>query len=401
MIELNNDQREYFGLDPINENWKRMNFPGDKHRPDSILYFENDVIKKHIISTENKYVENQYFEETENFEYLLPKTKKGKKKKLSPSTLESRTPIGVYCRIEDSGRLIIGNHSTQQTFYNSLWDQEIDQKKEIDEIVKDFITTCSSKHLEQIYDFKYKKRKRIKYRTGDFFYFKVSREKYGFGRILLDINKARKKKLIIKGHGLSYLMGPPLLVKIYNVISDSKEIDINELKNQPSMPSCYMMDNKIFYDEYGIIGYLELEANEIEFPISYGKCLSYKSENVYLQWGLIHKEIPKTKFDKYLEIDDNETQKKIYHKNPYSGLSNGFEPKYGPKALYDWIEKSIHPFERTNHWIANYDLRNPSNREIKDEILKKFKLNPNKNYHENANKLGFEGIMDFIKKIDS
>lgn len=401
MIELNNYQRNYFGLDPIHENWKRVIFPGDRHRPESILFFENNIIKKHIISTNNKYVENQYYEETENFEFLLPKTKKGKMKKLSPSTLESRTPIGVYCRIEDSGRLIIGNHSTQQTFYNSSWDQEIGQKQKIDGIIDKFITTCSLDYLNQIEEFKSKKRKNIKYRTGDFFSFKVSREKIGFGRILLDINKARKQKLIQKGHGLSYIMGPPLLIKIYNVISDKNEIDLNKLKNQKSLPSCYMMDNKIFYDEYRIIGNLKLESNEIEFPISYGKCIGSRNDNIYLQWGLIHKEIPKVKFDKYLKIDDHETQKKIYHNNPFSRLANGFEPKYGPKALNDWTEKSIHPFDRNESWFAKYDLRNPINHKIKKDIMQNFKLDPKKNYHENANKMGFEDINHFIRKINS
>jgi hypothetical protein len=76
-FELTNDQREYFGLDPIKNTWDRVLFSGDTYRPESLLYFEGNTIKRHIISTENKYSETHYNELTKGRTILLPKTNKG------------------------------------------------------------------------------------------------------------------------------------------------------------------------------------------------------------------------------------------------------------------------------------------------------------------------------------
>lgn len=91
MTELTNDQRKYFGLEPIMDSWDKVQFKGDTYRPDSILYFEGDTIRKHVVSTDKEYKEIQYNEQTENRELILPKTKKGKPKKLTASVLESKT----------------------------------------------------------------------------------------------------------------------------------------------------------------------------------------------------------------------------------------------------------------------------------------------------------------------
>ena len=50
--ELTNLQRKYFGPEPIEYHWDRVAFKGDTYRPESILYFDKDTIKRHIVSTE-------------------------------------------------------------------------------------------------------------------------------------------------------------------------------------------------------------------------------------------------------------------------------------------------------------------------------------------------------------
>src|SRR5450631_1830362 len=96
MFELSNKQREYFGLQPVNARWTRVLLKGDKYRPESILYFENESIKKHIRSTQSDYTECQYDEPTRNREILLPKSGKGEEKKLTASALESRRLMSTF-----------------------------------------------------------------------------------------------------------------------------------------------------------------------------------------------------------------------------------------------------------------------------------------------------------------
>ena len=127
-FELTNDQRIYFGLDPVSPKWDRVILKGDSYREESILYFDGDVIKRHIVSTEKRYKENQYNDLTRSRTVLLPLTREGKERKLTASVLESRQPTGVYCNIDTNGRILIGNYNTQTAFYQKYQTQESKSK---------------------------------------------------------------------------------------------------------------------------------------------------------------------------------------------------------------------------------------------------------------------------------
>lgn len=64
MFELNNERRAYFGLDAVQQSWERVEFAGDRFRFASVLYFEGDVIKKHVVSADERYAECSYDEAT-------------------------------------------------------------------------------------------------------------------------------------------------------------------------------------------------------------------------------------------------------------------------------------------------------------------------------------------------
>jgi hypothetical protein len=155
--ELTNEQRIYFGLDPIESHWDRVILSGDTYRTESILYFDKDTIKRHIVSKDKEYLEKQYEELTKNRTILLPKTNKGKEKKLTASVLEQRQPSGVYLNIS-CGYLNIGNYNSQTTFYSSRWDKENQFEKHVSDIVDDFIISSPQNHFSEIE--KYKKLKR-------------------------------------------------------------------------------------------------------------------------------------------------------------------------------------------------------------------------------------------------
>jgi hypothetical protein len=84
-FELTNEQRIFFGLDPIDDHWDRVLLKGDKYRPETTLYFDKNILKRHIVSTASKYSESHYDEMTRERTILLPKTDKGKEKKLTAS----------------------------------------------------------------------------------------------------------------------------------------------------------------------------------------------------------------------------------------------------------------------------------------------------------------------------
>ncbi|WP_282015200.1 immunity 26/phosphotriesterase HocA family protein [Marinifilum flexuosum] len=396
MFELDNKQRKFFGLDPIADDWDRVDLKSDSHRPNAILYYDKDIIRKHIISTEKIYQETQYNELTQNRESLLPKTKKGKPKKLTVAVLETRTPIGVYLKIFENDELTIGNHTSQNTFYSNKWENR-QVKGSVSKLVKEFIDSSPKNHLSDIEKFQHAKRKRINYKSGDFFAFKINRKEYGFGRILLDVNKLRKKKQIDEHHGLNFLMGPPLLIKIYSFISDSKEIDLGFLKTHPSLPSDYIMDNLVFYGDYEIIGNEKLDQSDFDFPMSYGRNIDFSRKTLFLQWGMIHIELPLENFkNKLLKGEEHAGDS-----NKYGYYSIGFRPKWDTVDLKDTIlNDGIFDYAKANHYKTEFDLRNPKNKEKRDEIMRRFGLNPALDYHENAKLSKTKDIIELIKEMN-
>lgn len=405
-FELSNKQREYLGLDPVPTTWDNATLKGDTYRPDSIIYFDGDTLKRHIVSTENEYKETQYNELTRDRKILLPKTEKGKEKKLTASVLETKTPIGVYFAADKSGSICIGSHTTQTTFYSSNWSRKKKGEQAevgIEKSIETFISESPKSHFDEIKDFKNAKRKNVKYRAGDVFAFKISRTEYGFGRILLDINLLRKKKLVPENHGLFNIMGPPLLVTIYAFTSTAKNIDINSIVDKPRLPSDIMMDNHLYYGEYEIIGHLALSESEFEFPISYGHRLD-SIPNVFLQWGLIHLEKPRKTFDKYLKgenLNFPPGNPSRLVDNPFGYYGVGFSHRYDTNDIKNTIESNGQfQYDKSSYYGSQFDLRNPVNSQIRTDILKAFGLKSNASYDENRELTKTTKTTDLIKRLE-
>jgi hypothetical protein len=388
-FELTNEQRAYLGLEPTNPNWAKVPLKGDTYRPDSTIYFDGDFIKKHIISTNEKYEERQYNDHTRERNYLLPVTSKGKEKKLTASVLASRRPQSIYCYIDAHDRVLIGNYDTQTTFFDSWWDSHyLNNPKPISECISQFIAKTPSRHLSDIAAFKNLKRKNFKFKQGDIFVFKINLTEYVFGRVLLNIDELKKKNLISKEHGLSLIMGKPVLIKFYAYTAKTKNVNIDHLLSLPSLPSDYIMDNKLFYGEYEIIGNRPLKINEMDFPMSYGRHIDSRRNNVFFQWGLIHIERPFSSFNKYLISDDPlvpESSPSRKAGNPHGYYSVGFSSRYDGKDIKDTVlNKGIFDYQNNTGCSVNFDLRNPQNQPVRSEIMNIFGLDPHKSYDENC-----------------
>ena len=393
-FELNNKQRRYLGLELVADNWEEVILNGDSYRPSSILYFDENTIRKQVISTELKYSEIQYNEETENRKFLLPKSQKGKAKKLTSSALETKTPIGTYFDFRTSG-ITIGNHTTQNTFYSTNFENI--KFKDISDLkiwLNDFIKNSTSEDLKSIKQFASKKRKRIKLKEGDFFAFKVDRRNYGFGRLICDVRPLRKdsKFKANKNYGIMNLMTQPLVIKVYHFISPTKETDLEELKTKKSIPAQYIMDNVLFYGDYEVIGNQPLSESEFDFPTSYSKSIHYRDfDTVYLQYGLIYKETTTKKYNKHLAIENPDKNAKSWEKilksNPYRMESIGATVNFHKKTLEHCIKtNSNQPYWESAIYELEADLRNPKNKSVKKDIFEFFNLNPNKTYYENFKK---------------
>lgn len=383
-FELNNHQRKYLGLEIVPDHWEKVEITKE-----IFVYFDGNTIRKKISVGEYSYQEIKLEEDTQNRTILLPKTSRGKEKKLNFSSLEARNGIGMYFSFNIGG-IIIGNHATEKTYYSTSFENiKFKSIKDLPLWLDNYISNTTESDLSDLQKIATEKRKRIDLKEGDFFIYKVDRKSYGFGRLICDVRKIRKNPdfKTDKNYGLSHLMTQPLVIKIYHLIDETKDKDLNCLKSLKSFPSQYIMDNLLYYGDFEVIGNLPLEDWEIDFPISYARSISYGDfDTVYLQYGEIYKETQRDKFYKYIEIP-NPNSKTDWDKlkfNPYRNESIGFGLDINKQTLLQAIsENSNQSYWNEEFYGRDTDLRNPMNMEIKKEIFDFFELDSSKSYSEN------------------
>ncbi len=374
IFELNNEQRKYLGLIPVEEHWELEKFDNGIY-----YYFEDDTIRKEIKVSKNYYHEAELNERTaENRTMILPKTKRGKIKKFNYTATQSFSPFGTYFTFSTDG-VIIANYTSQRTYYSETFTEKEkisleDLKKWLDKWMKE----TTEEDLEEIEEFKNAKRKHCKFNEGDFFAFKISRREWCFGRILMDVSKLRKDENFEKNknYGLAHLMGKPLIIKVYHKISDNKNIDLKELSECLALPSQPIMDNIFYYGEAVILGNLPLKPEENDMFISVSESISGIDKNIaYLQYGLIYREIPLSDYEKLIK------DLKI---GPQTLRREGIGFVIDTYKLKECIEaKSNSPFWEKYKKRNVPDLKNPDYIELKRKIFKAFGLDADKTYEEN------------------
>ena len=374
IFELNNEQRKYLGLIPVEEHWELVKFDNGIY-----YYFEDDIIRKEITVKENYYHESELNVKTsENRTMILPKTKRGKIKKFNYTATQSFSPFGTYFTFSTDG-VIIANYTSQRTYYSETFTEK--EKISLDDLKKwldKWMKETTEEDLEEIEEFKNAKRKHCKFNEGDFFAFKISRREWCFGRILMDVSKLRKDENFEKNknYGLAHLMGKPLIIKVYHKISDNKNIDLKELSECLALPSQPIMDNIFYYGEAVILGNLPLKPEENDMFISVSESISGIDKNIaYLQYGLIYREIPLSDYEKLIK------ELKI---GPQTLRREGIGFVIDTYKLKECIEaKSNSPFWEKYKKRNVPDLKNPDYIELKRKIFKAFGLDADKTYEEN------------------
>ena len=378
IFELNNEQRKYLGLIPVEEHWELVKFDNGIY-----YYFEDDIIRKEIKVSKNYYHESELNVKTsENRTMILPKTKRGKIKKFNYTVTQSFSPFGTYFTFSADG-VIIANYTSQRTYYSETFTEK--EKISLDNLKKwldKWMKETTEEDLEEIEEFKNAKRKHCKFNEGDFFAFKISRREWCFGRILMDVSKLRKDENFKKNknYGLAHLMGKPLIIKVYHKISDNKNIDLKELSKCLALPSQAIMDNIFYYGEAIILGNLPLKPEENDMFISVSESISGIDKNIaYLQYGLIYREIPLSDYEKLIK------ELKI---GAQTLRREGIGFVIDTYKLKECIEaKSNSPFWEKYKKHNVPDLKNPDHIELKRKIFKAFGLDADKTYEENLKML--------------
>lgn len=357
MYELTNDQRKCFALTPINDRWERIEAkPSPYDQFKTYLYLDGDTIVKCILSGDSQYCEHELSEKiSADRKYLLPKTAKGRPTLLSSLSIQKRNGIGM--RLNYNGKNIhLYNENTECSYYfNSYLDNGICDMNSFSQWVKKWCDETTGKDIADVVKFSHRERRHVRYREGDVFRFKIGRRLFGYGRILLDYDKMRKKKEPF----WDILMCKPVVCSVYHIVTDRNDLSINELKSLRSLPSTIIMDNSLYYGEYEIIGNIPIGEFE-DYPIMYGDSIRAGEKAVCYQCGRTYRRI------------ENGTALYFDYKN--NGVSNNLN------FTLDILLKCIKDHSNDPYWENFYvrdvehDLRNPKYADRLVQIKNQFDL---------------------------
>lgn len=407
-IEITNEERQYLGLDPIMKEWDTTQFYSKTnlwHKRTTVFWEENVIKKviveqKKVVSLDNQITYHSIQEDdtnlfTENREWLLPLTNRGKKKKITATNVLAVTPLGctfhfhldMYRGISTS--MAICNHRNNQIIATGEYDKinKIRNDADFHEFMKYYMESCPKDYFERIERLKHSKHITVKYETGDIFRVEVDRFHYCYGLITGQIRRIQKWKELPPKHSLQSVLMVPIMVRYYDVRTTNPHLSVEELVQYPLGRVAICGDNDIIWGTHTIVGHKKLNEDDIEFNlvccrienlsqnvpvhtydmfVSDGIVEYPESFNLYVEWGTAVTILPFEKISKKLQeyLKD--------YCSPHGGVSIGIYPN----LLHE------------NSFEYKGNLLNDINKEMRMELFLCLGLDANATFDEFAMMFG-------------
>ena len=371
IFSLNNRHRKCMGLKLVKDDYEIVENEFEEKYIGGIkkytLYFDKDNLVK-IVKT---YISDVYislhemdvnYKTRNNKTILLPKTNKGRERKLLPNVVDSLNGEGNYfyiacdLKIPAHSYAEIANYTTQKSFYKERY-LKCNSWKDMIKWCDKFADDSSEEDIKKVSEFANEKRVHVKYKEGDYFRIKFEKNNYLYGRILLDVYKGEKNGDFDYFAGF---MGHNLIIEMFHIITTRTDVSIDELKKLKTFPSEHIMDNIFYYGDCEIIGNEKLDDNQ-KYPIIYGVRTINKQHSIVFQYGKIQKSLPYEK-------------EKLLGNFAFRGSGFYFTID-NEKIIRQCIkEKSNKPFWDFYKSYNDYDIRSIKNKEIFKKILKQFNM---------------------------
>lgn len=371
IFELKNDERRYFGLEEIKNEYevetmfsKLCTIRGDSILKRTTIFFEGNIIKKVIyeerlisskygISDDTVY-DNRYKEFdtnllTENRQYILPLTDKGKPKKLTSTNIMAVDPFGCvfdFYEISRQGNesgLFVGNYRNNQKLPVEGF-EKIKNNEDFREWIEWFISSCPDNYFEKVERVRTMKHRTVKFGSGDIFRMEYDRGNYCYGLILGKIRKIQKWKECLENHSFKWIMGQPILVRLYDLITPRADLTAEQLEEYELLPVQICVDNEIIWGTHPIVAHKKLEENDIDFKLSFRRKNDSDEYTYTFEWGMCQTTLKLT--DEQLELH-NQYVKGIIWDDHITGLrilTNDIECKAETGTPYSissvWHEKN-------------------------------------------------------------
>jgi len=408
-FELKDDERKYFGLERINDNNDISVFnsvTNNCFKKTTVFWNKDNIIK--VIVEENRCVEgtmevflksyNEYdtLLKTDNRIMLLPLTERGKPKKITATNVLNIAPFGCsfYVCVSEHKDTILTCYNPRNNktlaIGEALKIENIKNNKDFRNFIEYYISTCPNNYFEKIDILKNKKHQTIKYKVGDIFRIELDRFNYSYGLITAELKTIKEKIKLPKDHSLNSRMMVPLMVRFYNLETTNPNIKLEELLKYDLSDVQICADNDIIWGQHDIVYHKDLEETDLDFNFIAVKFTSttnhtnifteeslvsfFKKKedkfNIYIEWGFASLIIP------YKKISTKLIKLFSDYRCPYNGVQIGV-------------------------YKRNY-IKNPNfakTKEIKKEIMKFLKLNPDISFDEFALKYNGLTKSEILEKL--
>ena len=312
LISLSNEERRYLALEPVASDADTLvlsRFRQSSHEmARTVLFFRGDHIVKVIneelmvwVSNSWRYTYEEYdtWLQTENRQMLLPLTQRGKPKKLTITNVNAVMPFGCCLRItfgSNANKLKEINLSNPRSCrYFPIGEKEainaIQSLEDFKAFLQHYIETCREDYFDKLEAFKNAPKVTVKYKPGDIFRVDFDRTRYGYGIITSEVRSLRKMCDLSEDHGFNHLMGVPIIVRMYCIITENPALTANDLADIPLDQAVYCFDNDIIWGTNPIVDHKVLEQEDLYFMLScrvktnFNGRFTLMGSSIVVEWG--------------------------------------------------------------------------------------------------------------------
>jgi len=268
--ELTNDQRRYFGLTLVSNNWDRQ------WLSDTVAgYFNKDKLIK-VLNYGWGYLEYDTDICTRDREILPPKTSRGKEQNLTVARILKIKGCGVQFSGSFQGGGIHVYDNKRNLFFIKSYSEEGEIKAygDIDNWISKYISKVPPNYFDWLDEQLSQKRLKVKVKDGDIVAFRISQSEYGFARILLDVFSEKKKGDIISPELFSF-HPRSLIVAPYAFYADTINVNIDHLIRRNTLPTLCIFDLDVYRGEMPIVGHRPLNEMDRQIPFPNNKATSF------------------------------------------------------------------------------------------------------------------------------
>jgi len=291
--QLTNEERRCFGIAPVGEDWVLRRLPRSRYHDFDIYYYlDGQRVRYAIMHGETRHQEFA-MDETLSGDgvYILPK-RATKTIPLTAAPLVKRRGVGMqldWYMHDGSGSVELINATTHQRFLSTGSSGEtVDSHEAFRAWIARWQAETTAAEQAEIDAFAARAPQTVKHREGDFFRFRWSRREWGYGRILLDYDLMRRRKIPF----YECMMCKPVVVQLLKCVTEDGALQVERLLELEPLIAFNMMDDVLHNGEYEIVGNAPLPENvDALCPIMYG--LGPAHDGVLrFQQGRIYRELP-------------------------------------------------------------------------------------------------------------